>query len=326
MERLAEPPGVLQKCDIGRGSAMLRFRSAALGIKRSLEVVPPMKWNGKEFDWVNVAYFGFIHALAIAAFWTFSWRGLIVALVLNWVGASLGIGVTYHRLLTHRGYQVAKPLEYLGTLCGMLASEGGAITWVAMHRYHHVLSDRPKRDLHTPKDGFWWSHLGWIVCSLDMDRRSLEARYAPELVADPVHRVLNRLHVFPNIFLGLALYFWGGWALVCWGIGMRLVITLHATWFVNSAAHTWGYRTYDTPEGSTNCWWVGLIAWGEGWHNNHHAFQRSARHGLEWWEFDANWLVIRALAFLGLAKQVQLLPVDADRFRLTRLAAAEPAA
>ncbi len=277
-----------------------------------------MTWNGKRFDWVNVTYFGVVHALAVTAFWNFSWTGLALVLVGNWVAGSLGIGVTYHRLLTHRGYKVPKPLEYLGTVFGMLASEGGAITWVAMHRAHHILSDRPGRDLHTPKDGFLWSHLGWIICDLEMDRREIERKYAPELVADPVHRVLNRLHVFPNILVGLALYAWGGWALVSWGVFLRMVVTLHATWFVNSAAHTWGYRTYDTPEGSTNLWWVGLVAWGEGWHNNHHAFQRSARHGLEWWEFDANWIVIRTLMALGLATDVQLLPKSAERFRLDR--------
>jgi fatty-acid desaturase len=275
-----------------------------------------LTWNGKRFDWVNVAYFGVIHALAVTALWHFSWTGLGLVLFLNWVAGSLGIGVTFHRLLTHRGYQAPKWLEYLGTLCGMLASEGGAITWVAMHRAHHTFSDRPGKDLHTPKDGFLWSHFGWIVCDLDMPQREIERKYAPELLADPVHRVLNRLHLLPNILVGLALYAWGGWALVTWGVFVRIVVTLHVTWAVNSAAHTWGYRTYDTPEGSTNCWWVGLLAWGEGWHNNHHAFQRSARHGLEWWEFDANWVVIRALSAVGLVKDIQLLPKGAERFRL----------
>jgi stearoyl-CoA desaturase (delta-9 desaturase) len=285
-----------------------------------------MKWNGKRFDWVNVVYFAAIHLLALFALWHWSWKGLILALVLNWVGGSLGIGITFHRLLTHRGYQVPKALEYLGTLFGLLASEGGAITWVAMHRYHHIQSDRPGKDLHTPKDGFWWSHLGWIVCDLEMGRREIEQKYAPELVADPVHRVMNRLHVFPNIFLGLLFYALGGWTLVYWGIGVRIVMTLHVTWLVNSAAHLWGYRTYDTPEGSTNCWWVGLLAWGEGWHNNHHAFPRSARHGLEWWEFDANWVVIRALAAVGLVKDIQGLPAESERFRIRPEAVAESAA
>jgi stearoyl-CoA desaturase (delta-9 desaturase) len=241
-------------------------------------------------------------------------------LLLNWVAGSLGIGITYHRMLTHRGYRVPRLLEYFGTVCGMLASQGGAITWVAMHRLHHAQSDRPGKDLHTPKDGFLWSHFGWIICEMSMGRREMEARYAPELLADPVHRVLNRLSVVPNILVGLALYAWGGWPLVYWGVFLRIVVTLHATWFVNSAAHTWGYRTYETPEGSTNLWWVGLVAWGEGWHNNHHAFQRSARHGLEWWEFDANWVVIRALAALGIARDLQLLPAGAQRFRIPKAA------
>jgi stearoyl-CoA desaturase (delta-9 desaturase) len=246
----------------------------------------------------------------------FSWSAVGVFLFLYWLSASVGICLTYHRLLTHRGFKVPKPLEYVFTFIGMLASEGGAVTWVAMHRMHHTLSDRPGKDLHTPKDGFWWSHMGWIVTQLGYDYRDMERKHAPELVADPVHRVLNRLHVFPNILVGLALYAWGGWPLVVWGSFLRMVVTLHATWFVNSAAHTWGYRTYETPEGSTNLWWVGLIAWGEGWHNNHHAFQRSARHGLEWWEFDANWIVIRALAAVGLAKDIQLVPQGSARYRL----------
>ena len=275
-----------------------------------------LTWNGKKLDWTNVIYFSVIHAGALLAPWMFSWTALGITLFLYWLTASVGITLTYHRLLTHRGFNIPKPLEYLFTLCGMLASEGGAITWVAMHRLHHTLSDREGRDLHTPKDGFWWSHVGWIVSDIGMDRREIEARHAPELVADPVQRTLNRLHVYPNIFMGLALFAWGGWPYVVWGIFLRLVIGLNATWFVNSAAHTFGYRTYETPEGSTNCWWVGIIAWGEGWHNNHHAFQRSARHGHAWWEVDATWALIRVLMALGLARDVQGVPKTADQYRL----------
>jgi stearoyl-CoA desaturase (delta-9 desaturase) len=275
-----------------------------------------LTWNGKRFDWVNVVYFAVIHAVALLAPWTFTWTGLAVLLVLWWVSGSLGIGVTFHRLLTHRGFKLPKPLEYLGTVAGVLASEGGAISWVAMHRIHHAQSDRPGKDLHTPKDGFWWSHIGWILCEIGQDRRAMEARFAPELVADPFHRVLNRIHVVPNVLVGLALYAWGGWPLVVWGVFLRIVVGVHVTWLVNSATHVWGYRTWETTEGSRNLWWVGLLAFGEGWHNNHHAFQRSARHGLEWWELDLNWLAIRALAALGLARDVQLLPANAERFRI----------
>jgi len=287
-----------------------------------------LTWNGRPFDWVNVAYFGAVHAIALSSVFVFSWTGLAMALLLWWVSGSLGICFTYHRLLTHRAFRLSKPLEYLGTLFGMLASEGGAISWVAMHRVHHAQSDKPGRDLHTPKEGFWWSHIGWILCKVDGDLREMERRYAPELVADPVHRVLNRLHVLPNVLVGLALYAGGGWPLVVWGVFVRLVITLHGTWLVNSATHTWGYRTWRTNEDSRNLWWVGLLAWGEGWHNTHHAFQRSARHGFEWWEVDMTWMVIRALAAVGLAKDVQLLPRNAERFRIRREPAprVEPAA
>jgi stearoyl-CoA desaturase (delta-9 desaturase) len=290
-----------------------------------------LTWNGRRFDWVNVVYFAWIHAMALAAPFTFTWSGLGLFFLFLWLSGSIGIGVTYHRLLTHRGYKVPKAVEYIGTLCGMLMSEGGAITWVAMHRVHHAQSDKPGKDLHTPKEGFWWSHIGWILCELSMEPRDMERRYAPELWADPVHRVLNRLHVLPNILLGFALFYWGGWSYLIWGVFLRLVVGLHTTWFVNSATHTWGYRTYETNEDSRNLWWVGLAAWGEGWHNNHHAFQRSARHGWEWWEFDANWLAIRALAVLGLARDVQLLPRNAERFRIggptpAEVVADEPAA
>jgi stearoyl-CoA desaturase (delta-9 desaturase) len=277
-----------------------------------------LTWNGRRFDWVNVAYFAAIHAIALTALWHFSWTGLGLALLGWWVSGSLGICFTFHRLLTHRGFRVSKPLEYLGTVFGMLASEGGAISWVAMHRIHHAKSDQPGQDIHTPKDGFWWSHIGWIVCDIGRSRREMERRYAPELVADPVHRLLNRFHLVPNILVGLALFAWGGWPYVVWGVFVRLVITLHGTWLVNSATHVWGYRTWNTNEDSRNLWWVGLLAWGEGWHNTHHAFQRSARHGLEWWEFDATWLVIRALATVGLVRDVHLLPRNAERFRIRR--------
>jgi fatty-acid desaturase len=277
-----------------------------------------LTWNGKRLDPVNVVYFAVVHAVALCAPWYFSFTGLWVFLALYWLSASIGIGFTYHRLLTHRGFRVPKWLEYLGTVVGTLASEGGAISWVAMHRVHHIQSDREGRDLHTPKDGFLWSHIGWVLCEIGTDRRALEAKQAPELVADPVHRVLNRIHVLPNVLVGLALYAWGGWSLVVWGVFLRIVVTVHATWFVNSAAHTWGYRSFDTPEGSRNLWWVGLLAFGEGWHNNHHAFQRSARHGLTRLELDLTWLTVRGLSALGLVQDIHLLPANAERFRLPR--------
>ena len=277
-----------------------------------------LTWNGKLVDWSNVAYFSAIHLGALAAPWTFSWTGFGLFLFFYWLTGSVGICMTYHRLLTHRSFRVPKLLEYVLSVPAMLCSEGGAVSWVAMHRIHHAQSDRPGKDLHTPNDGFWWSHFGWVICEVGMDRRAMERRYAPELAADPFHKVMNRLHLLPTVLLAAGLYAWGGWGYVVWGVCLRTVVLLHATWFVNSAAHYWGYRTYATPDGSRNLWWVGLAAWGEGWHNNHHAFQRSARHGLTWWELDLTWWLIRALAAVGLARDVKLVPENAERFRIDR--------
>jgi fatty-acid desaturase len=279
-----------------------------------------LTWNGRHFDWVNVTYFAAIHGIALTAPWHFTWTGFFVFVFLYWLSASIGIGVTYHRLLTHSSYTVARPLRWLLATIGTLASEGGPINWVSMHRAHHLFSDRQGKDLHTPKDGFWWSHFGWIVCYLDASNEAYNQRYARDLLADPVMRAINRFHVVPNILVGLGLYAWGGWSLVVWGVFLRLAVVLNVTWFVNSATHTWGYRTYQTPEGSRNLWWVGLLAFGEGWHNNHHAFQRSARHGLAWWELDLNWLAIRAMAALGIAREVQSIPASAERFRIGQAA------
>ena len=279
-----------------------------------------LTWNGRRFDWPVVGYFGAIHTVALTAPFYFSWQALGVLMFLYWLTASVGICLGYHRLLTHRSLKVGKPVEYALTIAGMLASEGGAISWVSRHRYHHLTSDRKGRDVHTPKDGFWWSHFGWLLCDLDRPQRVFSESYARDLLQDPVHRFLERFHLLPNVVLGLGLYALGGWGFVVWGIFLRAVVVVHATWFVNSAAHTWGYRTYDTPEGSRNLWWVGLVAFGEGWHNNHHAFQRSARHGLAPREIDMTWWAIRAMQAVGLAWDVQLIPANSEKFRIPEAA------
>ena len=132
-------------------------------------------------------------------------------------------------------------------------------------------------------------------------------RYAPDLMKDPVHVWLNRLYFVPLILLGMVLLAIGGWTALMWGIFFRVTLALHSTWLVNSATHMWGTRRFETTDDSTNSWWVALLTFGEGWHNNHHAFPRAARHGLKWYEIDVNWYGIRALKFLGLAKSIKLI-------------------
>ena len=262
--------------------------------------------NRAKINWITTTAMAIFHAGAIAALFMFSWKALAVAVALFFVGG-LGIGMGYHRLLTHRSYATPKWIEYLLTFCAMLTLEGGPIFWVATHRLHHQYSDHPGVDPHTPRDGKWWSHMGWILMgeTLHQDYRQL-ARYAPDLAKDPVHVFLTKWHWVPITIVGIVLLALGGWPLVFWGIFLRTVCTLHVTWLVNSATHIWGTRRYKTRDDSTNNFLIALLTFGEGWHNNHHAMPTSARHGLAWYELDLNWYGISLLRALGLAKKIHV--------------------
>ncbi len=255
--------------------------------------------------WDLVAGIAIIHLGALCAFFTFTWPAFWAFVWLQ-VATALGITLCYHRLLTHRSFQIPKWLEYVFTLFGVLALQGGPVKWVATHRVHHAFADRPQ-DPHSPTKGFWWAHMLWLF-SYDevLDTRGKFDRYAPELSRNRFHATLDRFHVWPTFLLGGILLAIGGWPMVVWGVFLRLVVVYHGTWLVNSGAHLWGYQSFNTNEGSTNNWWVALVSYGEGWHNNHHAYPHSAAHGLRWWEFDITYLAIRGLAALGLAKQIRL--------------------
>jgi stearoyl-CoA desaturase (delta-9 desaturase) len=259
--------------------------------------------------WAPFLWIGGLHLAALLAFVPayFSWSGLLVCLFLHWLTGGIGICMTYHRLLTHRSF-VTRPkwLEYVLTAIGCCASEGGAIGWVADHRRHHAHSD-DEQDVHSPNRGFGWAHMFWWMTPdiTSIHTPEYYARWAPDLQRDRVHRFLDSYHfVFP-ILMGVGLYALGGMPWLVWGCFVRSVLVLHTTWLVNSATHIWGYRSHETGDSSTNLWWVALLTYGEGWHNNHHAFQTSARHGLRWWEVDMTYWAIRAMNFLGLAHTIK---------------------
>ena len=261
-------------------------------------------------SWNTTIFMILFHVGAIAALFMLSWRAIPVALVLWWISGSLGVGMGFHRLLTHRGYKTPKAVEYFLTFCGLLALEGGAINWVVTHRIHHANTDS-HGDPHTPRDGAWWAHMGWILRGTGQQHDDqVMQRYAPDLMKDPVHVWLNRLYWVPLALSGVVLFAFGGWSMLFVGTFLRVTIGLHATWLVNSATHMWGTRRFETTDDSKNSWWVALLTFGEGWHNNHHAHPRAARHGLHWYEIDVNWYGIRALQFLGLARSIRLIAED----------------
>ena len=246
------------------------------------------------------------HIGAIAALFMFSWKALAFALVMWWVAESLGIGMGYHRLLTHRGYKTPKWMEYFLTICGTLALQGGPIGWVATHRLHHQNSDK-EGDPHSPRDGGFWAHMGWIITGESLHNKSIELLpYVPELRKDKFMIWISEWHWVPLTVIAVLSLALGGWRFVMWGTFLRTVVGLHATYLVNSATHIWGSRRFRTTDASTNNFWVAMLSFGEGWHNNHHAHPQSARHGLAWYEFDLNWYGIAALRTVGLAWDVKV--------------------
>ena len=258
-----------------------------------------------------------IHVGALLAFVPalFGFSNLIVLAVISYCTGVLGVTLCYHRVLTHRSARLRKPLEYCLALFGTLALQGDPIRWVAVHRKHHAHADHDG-DPHSIELGFKWAHVDWLYRqNLAYPTEDEIARFAPDLVADPFYRALARLALPLQLALALVLFLLGGWGWVVWGVFVRLVVSYHSTWFVNSAAHMLGYRTYRTSDRSTNCWWVALLSFGEGWHNNHHAFPFSARHGLRWFEIDLTWWHVKLLGFLRLADRIRI-PTEVMRRRL----------
>lgn len=272
----------------------------------------PARASLKNLNYVNITAITLFHLGAIAAPFFFSWTGLIVGVVLYYATGAMGITLGYHRLLTHHSYKTLRPVRYLLTFLGACALQGGPISWVATHRLHHQLSDE-EEDPHTPLMSFLWSHVLWIFFRYpEFDRYEELRRYAKDLDREPMMRFFEKYDWLCVTALGVALFSTGaaigGWvfgvSLVTWALFLRTVLVWHGTWLVNSATHLWGYQTYKTDDNSRNNWWVALISFGEGWHNNHHADQRSAAHGHRWWEIDLTYWTIRLMALVGLARDV----------------------
>jgi fatty-acid desaturase len=265
---------------------------------------PILKQEG--INWVSATAFTVFHAGAVVALFYFSWPAFFTALGLYWLSLSLGIGMGYHRLLTHRSFEAPKWVEYFLAVCGSLALEGGPISWVTTHRIHHQFSDKPG-DPHTPRDGKWWAHIVWMLVGDATHSQTGECiKYAPDLCKDRFLVCLSKYNYVPLLILSVLLLVCGGAPFLLWGVFFRVTMGLHATWMVNSLTHFWGRRRFVTRDDSRNNWLVALLSFGEGWHNNHHAHPTSARHGLAWYEVDMSWMAIRLLQIMGVVKFVRV--------------------
>ncbi len=259
-----------------------------------------------------IGWLSFVHVCALAAPLCFSWEAFAATMFLYWLNGSMGVCLGYHRLLTHGAFQTSYPMRLWFAFLGGLSGEGCAIDWVANHRKHHAHSDH-EGDPHSPKHGTWWSHVGWLGWSTHGEEYKAHVkRWAPDLYKDFGMRLLGHLFLPIHILSGVALLGIGYWiggtsmaiSFLVWGLFVRLVIVFHVTWLVNSASHMFGYCNYETKDDSRNNWFVAIVAFGEGWHNNHHAYPRMANQGHKWWELDPTFWVLRLLQKVGLVWNV----------------------
>jgi stearoyl-CoA desaturase (Delta-9 desaturase) len=267
--------------------------------------------NGQKVNWVTTLILVGLHAGALAAFFFFSWKAFFVALALHWVAVGWGISLGYHRLHTHQSYQCPRWLEYFFAICGTMTLEGGPMFWVGTHRVHHAKSDMPG-DPHSPREGTFWSHMGWIVFGeTNHNNSQFMAKHAPDLARHKFYWWLNTYHWIPVVATGVALFAFGGWPMFLWGFWLRIVYGLHCTWLINSATHIFGKRRFDTADDSRNSFILAVLTFGEGWHNNHHAHQTSARHGMRWHELDISWITLKLLKSVGLVWGIRLVKPEA---------------
>jgi stearoyl-CoA desaturase (delta-9 desaturase) len=291
-------------------------RTPELGLDNELIANSGELWE-RGIDWPVVGWIAMVHVLALVAPFFSSWQGLVACAMLIFATGSAGVCMGYHRCLTHGSFKTYRPVRWLLAFLGGLSGEGSALTWVANHRKHHFFSDK-EGDPHSPRDGRLWSHMLWFMPNFGRRwHKELVAKYAPDILKDKVMVVMHYLFLPSHLITGVVLFlvgffgtgiglggWWWGVSLVLWGLGVRMVYVMHVTWMINSVTHMWGYRNYETTDDSRNLWWVGLLAFGEGWHNNHHAYQRVASQGHRWWEIDTTYWMILFLERIGLAWDV----------------------
>ncbi|MCB9228399.1 MAG: fatty acid desaturase [Deltaproteobacteria bacterium] len=264
-------------------------------------------------DWFIISWMLIVHVLALLAPFWFTWSGFYLFLLMYFLTACIGITLGFHRLLSHRSFKAHPVIEGFVALCGTLALQGTVKDWVRHHRFHHMGSDT-RRDPHNARRGFWFSHMGWILIKQDeFSGKGEGQKFTRDILSNRWLAFLSNDLVAAGIqiLLGLIFLYIGGISWVLWGIFLRLFAVYHVTWFVNSATHKWGYRNFRSQDLAVNNWWVAILAFGEGWHNNHHRYSRVCPAGFRWWEIDVTWMLIRALEAIGLVTQVNRFPESA---------------
>lgn len=254
----------------------------------------------ERINWIKSIPFLLVHVLAVGVvFFEFSWKYVALCVGLYYVRMFF-LTSTYHRYFAHRSYKMGRVMQFLMAFGAATTAQKGPLWWAGHHRNHHRYSDE-ERDVHSPKKGFWWSHVGWILCS-KYDETPIER--IQDFAKFPELRWLNKYHLVPPITLGTAVFLVFGWAGVFYFL-LSTVILWHGTFVINSLAHVFGRRRYVTTDTSRNSLILALITCGEGWHNNHHYYQSTTNQGFFWWEIDITYYILRVMSWFGLVKDIR---------------------
>ena len=266
-------------------------------------------------EWLRVIPFGLVHLACLAVFWV-GWSPIAVGVALAAYAVRMfAITGFYHRYFSHRTFSTSRAAQFVFALIGNSALQRGPLWWAAHHRHHHRYSDQPG-DPHSPhQHGFVWSHVLWIT---SRENFPTDLKAVRDLARFPELRFLNRFDFIVPVALGVGMYFLGeslsayrtsGWQMVIWGFFISTIALFHATCTINSLAHQFGSRRFDTDEGSRNNFWLALITFGEGWHNNHHYYPGASRQGFYWWEIDLTYWGLKVLSWLGIIWDLSLIHI-----------------
>jgi len=261
--------------------------------------------DDRRIEWIRSLPFFGMHLACLSAFWTgVSWKAVVLGIAL-YVVRMFGVTAGYHRYFSHRSYRTSRFFQFVLAWIGCSAAQKGPLWWASHHRHHHQHSDQ-ERDVHSPeREGFWWSHIGWILSSR---YEATEFDMIKDFASYPELRWLNRFHVIPPFLLAVACFLFMGWQGLVWGFLVSTVLLYHGTFVINSLCHMFGKIRYKTTDTSRNSLLLALITLGEGWHNNHHYYATSTNMGFFWWEIDISYYTLKLLSFLGLIWDIKKPP------------------
>jgi len=267
--------------------------------------LPPLPRAADErVNWVSSIPFLLVHLLCFAVIFTGISTTAIVLFVVMYFGRAFFVTAAYHRYFSHKSYRLNRFWQFVFAFQAEATAQKGVLWWASNHRHHHRYSDQ-ESDLHSPRKGFWWSHVGWILSD---KYKATDLAAIKDFAKYPELRWLDKHEGVPPWIYGIAAFAIGGWSGLVVGFFWSTVLLWHTTFLVNSAAHVFGRRRYETTDTSRNSFLIALVTGGEGWHNNHHHYQASARQGFFWWEVDFTYYVLKAMSWVGIVKDLKAPP------------------